>query len=457
MRRFPSAANHILLVALGLLLGALMLEGVLRLFMAFAAPQVEPIIAMPQVETTVADERLGYRPNPAYPGHDARGWRNAVALAQADVVVLGDSQTYGNNAAANEAWPQRLAVHLRRSVYQMAFGGYGPAHYVPLLDEALTLRPKVILAGYYFGNDLYDSYWLVYRVGTFYKHKRSSSDPAVAALATSDPGMRAAIAETESRDPKHLRVWYLDCAQPPFKGADPSQLLRGPISHPREEIEQQAPAASTRPRRAFSQWLSGRSLLYRTVWPRLRPRLTLVLGEPSADVASIVESSDPPHYGSPLCVDYRDGGMRTIFQAGYRLVALDDSDPRGVEGERISLLAFKHLAERVRRAGIHFYVVLIPTKETAFRARAEAALQNERLLVELWQAEARARKRATNFFAREGVRTIDTLPVLAGMIASGVNPYEEPKRDYGHPVARGYDRIARAIAARLEKDDVWRP
>lgn len=453
MQPLQSWLKHLFLIALGLFLGVLMFEGVLRLYASFRAPQLQPIIAVTPVESAIADERLGHRPNPAYPGHDARGWRNAFALAHADVVVLGDSQTYGNNAPPNEAWPQRLTVHLRRSVYQMAHGGYGPAHYVPLLDEALTLRPKVVLAGYYFGNDIYDSYWFVYRVGSvFGKYKRSPPNPILDALATNDPRLRAAIAEAESRDPKHLRVWYLDCAQPPFQGLDASQLLRGRISRPRDEVEQKVHAAPTPPRRILSQWLTDRSLVYRAVWPRVRPRLTVVLGEPAA----VVESSGPSDYGSPLCVHYRDGLLNTIFQVGYRFIAVDDSDPREVEGERIGLLAFKHLAERSQRAGIHFYVVLIPTKETAFRARAEKVLRNEHLLVDLWQAEARARKRAMTFFIRNGIRTIDTLPALEAMIASGVNPYETPKRDYGHPVGRGYDAIARVVSTRLKADSIWR-
>ncbi len=453
MRRLRFWASHLFLIALGLLLSLLSSEGVLRLYTAFAPTHAEPVIAAAQVEPIIPDDRLGHRPNSAYPGHDARGWRNASAPGQADVVVLGDSQTYGINATPNEAWPQRLGVHLRRSVYQMAYGGYGPAHFVPLLDEALTLRPKVILADYYFGNDIFDSYWLAYRIRNVGKYERSSSDPVVDGLASLDRNVRAAIAEAESRDPKHLRADYLDCTRPPLQGADPGQLLRAPISRPREEIEKkeiakQAPGSPAGSRRVLSQWLSNRSLLFRTVWPRLRPHLTFVLDGPAAP--------EPPNLGAPLCVPYRDGdgALGTVFQVGYRFIVLDDSDPREVEGERVSLLALKHLAERCRRAGTQFYVVLIPTKETAFRVRAEAVLRNERLLIDLWHAEARARRRAMAFFTREGISTIDALPALEALIASGVNPY--PEKADGHPVARGYDAIARAVSARLGKDRVWR-
>lgn len=451
MRRLRSTASHLCLVAFGIILSILLLEGSLRLYTAYAAPQQERA----QVEPTVPDKRIGYRPNPAYPSHDSRGWRNAVALAQADVVALGDSHTYGINAAPYEAWPQRLAVYLRRSVYQMAYGGYGPAYYVPLLDEALTLSPRVILAVYYLGNDIYDAYWLVYRTSKIFgRYKRSPSVPSLDALATSDPSVGSAIVEVESRDPKDLRFPYLDCYSPPAPGIDPSQLLRGPINRPREElekeeIEKQAPVSPSRPRRILQQ-LSYRSLVFKRVWPLVRPHLTFWLG----DIPVLSQAPGPEDYGPPLCVHYSDGTLRTVFNVGYRFLALDDGDPREVEGERISLLALKRLAERCRRAGIHFYVVLHSNKEFVFRARAEASLRSERLLVDLWHSEARVRRRAMTLFTREGINVIDTLPALEAMITSGINPY--PENADGHPVPRGYDAIARSVAARLEKDSIWR-
>ena len=75
--------------------------------------------------------------------------------------------TYGFNVATEAAWPQRLGRRLHRSVYQMAKGGYGPGQYLLLFDEAAALRPKVIIATYYLGNDLFDAFDLVYRTGEY--------------------------------------------------------------------------------------------------------------------------------------------------------------------------------------------------------------------------------------------------------------------------------------------------
>ena len=152
------------LVFLSFCLGLVLIEGVLWLRRTVAPQHFA-------VEEAITDARLGYRPNPRIPGHDARGWRNARALERADVVVFGDSQTYGVNVASENAWPQQLATDMRLTVYQMAYGGFGPAHYPILLNEARPLEPKVILASYYFGNDLLDAYWLIY------DKRRSRPDP----------------------------------------------------------------------------------------------------------------------------------------------------------------------------------------------------------------------------------------------------------------------------------------
>ena len=62
---------------------------------------------------------------------------------------------------------------LHRTVYQMGIGGYGPAQYALLLDEALAFEPQVIIATYDYADDIYDSYRFVYRIGDF---KRSALD-----------------------------------------------------------------------------------------------------------------------------------------------------------------------------------------------------------------------------------------------------------------------------------------
>ena len=154
MPHLRSILGKLGLVCLGALILFLLLEGALELRSRLSAE-------------VVPDERLGYRPNPNFRGHDSRGWRNSSLLERADIVVIGDSHVYGS------AWPQWVGARLHRTVYQMGANGYGPAQYALLLDEVLAFEPQVIIATYDYGDDIYDSYRFVYRIGNF---KRSTLD-----------------------------------------------------------------------------------------------------------------------------------------------------------------------------------------------------------------------------------------------------------------------------------------
>lgn len=391
----PSRLTRLGLLGLGTLLGLLALEGILQAYTA--------LVLLPRANRPVPDAVIGHRPNPAFRGHDARGWRNASALRRAEIVVMGDSQTYGLNASVRATWPQQLSAILKRSVYQMAYLEYGPAQFVLLVDEALALRPTVILVAYYFGNDIFDMYAAAYNRGSW---RRMKSSPRLDALVSTDPRVLKALADADAAQQRPA----LRCITRVFRSrrlgstmAQYSRLVRA------------------------GQVLTQR-VVARSPWRRSR----------SAD------------YDPVRCPQFRDGDLATVFTPQYRFVAVNDRDPRIIEAERLTFLAFKYLADRSRGAGGRFYVVMIPTKETAFRSRVEATLRDHAGLVELWNAEARARARAVTFLARERIPVIDTLPALAEMITTGINPYMEGTD--GHPRPSGYKAIARAVASRLVAD-----
>ena len=104
-------------------------------------------------ELPALDLRASYYDTP-----DLRLARHGVFLTFAFAVAIGDSQTYGDEVAREQAWPQRLAALSGRSVYNLALGGYGPVEYDRLLPEALELSPRVVLVGLYAGNDFADAY-----------------------------------------------------------------------------------------------------------------------------------------------------------------------------------------------------------------------------------------------------------------------------------------------------------
>jgi hypothetical protein len=436
------------LILLGIILPLLALEGLLRAYEALKAsghprPTAVPVLTFGE-DPVVPDARLGFRLNPAYPGLDKRGWRNQAAAPQADIVALGDSFTYGVTVSAEEAWPQRLSVMLHRTVYQMAVPGYGPGQYLLLFDQAAILRPEVIVATLYFGNDFMDAYWLAYHAGDA---KNAASDPRIDSLRATSPKVQHAIRRAEAIDPSLLRADYLDC-QRPRAVPDPRlqtvhDILAAP---PLAPLAARGPRSTGRRAESLSldAFLARFSVLYRVtssragrVWHRLAP------------FAGVRD------YGSPICVHYRDSGLVTIFTPAYRLLTLDRTDPRVVEGERLSWLMMDALAQRCRRAGIQFYVALLPTKEAVFRARAYAAYRHEPYLRDQWEAEESARSRALRFFARHGVATIDTLPAQQAVVAAGLNPYEDDAN--GHPAPAGYEAIARAIATRLAHDGFGTP
>lgn len=112
MLHLRSVLGKLGLVCLDVLIGFLLLEGALEIRARLSA--VPQVALAPQV---IPDDRLGYRLNLNFRGHDSRGWRNSSPLECANIVVLGDSHVYGSD------WPQRVGARLHRTVYQMGANG----------------------------------------------------------------------------------------------------------------------------------------------------------------------------------------------------------------------------------------------------------------------------------------------------------------------------------------------
>jgi lysophospholipase L1-like esterase len=96
--------------------------------------------------------------------NDILGFRNAAVPNNADVIIIGDSQTYGNNAHMVENWPHYFAGLLPNgvSVYSMATGGWGAVQYYYAALKAPAFSPKVIIVAFYTGNDPLETYSMVY-------------------------------------------------------------------------------------------------------------------------------------------------------------------------------------------------------------------------------------------------------------------------------------------------------
>lgn len=91
---------------------------------------------------------------------DSRGFRNAGPWpARADIVVLGDSVTFGFGVPDDRSWVALLARGLPGTVVvNLALPGLGPLQHLEVYRAfASGLRPRLVLIGLFPGNDFWDT------------------------------------------------------------------------------------------------------------------------------------------------------------------------------------------------------------------------------------------------------------------------------------------------------------
>ncbi len=104
-------------------------------------------------------DQFGMGPN------DILGFRNRSVPNVADIVTLGDSQTYGNNAILEHNWPSRLRAHISHAnptIYNMSVGAWNGPQYLEMFPKALLFRPRVVVVAFYTGNDPLSAFVQVY-------------------------------------------------------------------------------------------------------------------------------------------------------------------------------------------------------------------------------------------------------------------------------------------------------
>jgi lysophospholipase L1-like esterase len=97
--------------------------------------------------------------------HDILGFRNTGVPNHADVVVLGDSQTYGLGEPFTASWPSQMSSLLQQedtSVYSMAVGGWGAVQYLDMFAKAARLGPQTVITAFYTGNDPLETFSTAY-------------------------------------------------------------------------------------------------------------------------------------------------------------------------------------------------------------------------------------------------------------------------------------------------------
>ncbi|HVN38363.1 MAG TPA: hypothetical protein VMW19_09370 [Myxococcota bacterium] len=352
------------------------------------------------------DARLGSRPNPALPDADAAGWRNAARPAQVFTVAIGDSQTYGDEVARDEAWPQRLAALTGRSVYSMALGGYGPVEYERLMPEALALSPQLVLVGLYAGNDFADAYLSAY-------------PRALAPELRSEDAAVVARCDALERRGELKDAWE--------HTQDLVKARRFPL------LSRWLEPIGERSRLVALFGAAGSALFARE--PQQAPeRVDFDTLRARAEAA-----------GAHWLLPFARGDLSTVFTPAARLALVDTSDARIEEGVRIALQEIRRMAEQC--AGrCRLAVVAIPTKERVFAAFLHASgAALPRAFAELTLRENLLWERVRRALESDRIPLVDTLPRLRAELAAGRNPYLGDWN--GHPDAAGNEAIAEAVRA----------
>jgi hypothetical protein len=134
--------------------------------------------------------------------HDLLGFRNRAIPTTAAIIAIGDSQTYGNNAALEQSWPGALARRLglrETGVYSMATGGWTAIEYLYMADKAHAFRPRAIVVAFYAGNDPIEAF------------VRAYGNPHWAELRL-DPGLTAQDAPNAPFPPQPGELWHATLA-----------------------------------------------------------------------------------------------------------------------------------------------------------------------------------------------------------------------------------------------------
>ena len=100
--------------------------------------------------------------------NDILGFRNRNIPNVSDVIIIGDSQTYGNNARIETNWPNLFMKNLNSNKttlithYDIAVGGWGAIEYLEIFYKSLLFQPKTVIVAFYTGNDSLETFRLAY-------------------------------------------------------------------------------------------------------------------------------------------------------------------------------------------------------------------------------------------------------------------------------------------------------
>lgn len=328
------------LVLFSLVAGLVLSELLLRLILN-PVDYLEPDI--------IGDSTYGHTIKPYSAGHDGWGFRNESIPDKADIVAIGDSQTYGNGATASKSWPSILENKTKLVVYNMGLGEYGPVQYYHLLiDKALTLQPKVVIVGLYFGNDFYDA-------SIFNKYNRSG---------------------------------YITAAH------DSNITLLSTI----QNLDKNCPDTSYIAK--IQSFLRRYSMVYRVL-------NSLDIVSPYTWLLTIKESKKNKNV-----ILFKQDSIKTAFLDGFRYAVMNPDNLEIKNGIEHTLYILKEMQKFCEQHGITFIVLLLPTKENVFSTYFNHTNTIFTKLLNTVEIESKIKSEFIQFFDDNNIHFIDPLENL---------------------------------------------
>ena len=400
----PSAhfMSKVILFGLSFVVSIILIEGVLLML-----SRANVSVTYPDTRELEFDEILGKRTPSGAVGHDELGWRNEKVLDKADIVTIGDSQTWGVNATLSQTYPSVLSALTGYSVYSMAQGSYGAVQYRVLTERALELSPRLIIIGLYFGNDFADAYSIVYGDYAYQDLRDPSFD-------------MTAVTQTIAQKAKAL--------QPDGLTGSNVQTAR---SNPAEQSLWERVQSAT----YIGKFLTNVGVFDTVDTGSAEQQLEL-------NYAIVEESSELFGY-------YHRDNVRTFFTPAYRQLVVDMESPIIQEGIRISKLQYLEIDDLLNQRDIELLVLLIPTKEYIYAPFLDRINDVHMQLVE---DESQLRNEMMDFFDQNQIVYLDTLPTLREAVDSGITIYSETFD--GHPIDNGYRIMAETVADYIRKNDI---
>ena len=393
-QRIKNIITNTLLTFCGVLVAVIIGEVALRVSLPFfEQTSVKVDVNDPVVHP---DPVLGLAIVPgSYDGNnDTRGFKNRVALEHAEIVALGDSQTYGpliGPDGMDTSWPAELSRIASTSVYNMGVWGYGTGQYSALFDRALSLHPKAVVVGMWSGNDIFDTYDLIY----------------------------------------HNDAW-MHVRNPNFANSAPQTVEDSKQLHT--------------PMREMRQWIRDRSVLYKTLGDRTRIwREEVGLASPRTIGTRDWSNVNPD---ASLLYEARPE-LKTLFWCGHRVAGVDVNDPNVLEGLRLSKEFLIDMNTRAKAQGVKLVLIIYPSKMSAYNELIRAANLSNPLFMKIVKDEAELKEEILTVCNGHDIACVDALPTFQAELGTGKKMYKENWDEHSTPI--GYEVYAKVAKDALVK------